>query len=199
MQLPRQLVASNMLARILLHRLQGQRCVATGRYHRRHPAAITLIRHTHYQAVENIRIGFQSLLDLLGKYLFPTGVDAVGAAAKDSDGIVLFQPGLVPQQQPGLAIHLDDGLRSLDRVVVVAHRYVAAAGEDAHFPRSHVAVRLALHIADHRHEIALGDIAQTLALLAATVQAHVAALRRAEGIADEHIGKVPLERLLLAG
>ena len=56
---------------------------------------------------------------------------------------------------------------------------------------------LALHVGYHRHEFALGDVAQSLALLAAAVQAHVAALGGAEGVGDKDVGEMLLEGLLL--
>src|SRR3546814_5299045 len=61
-------------------------------------------------------------LDLLWIDLLPSGVDAVGTASQEGEPFALLDPGVVAGDRVAHAVDLDERLRGLLRVLVVADR-----------------------------------------------------------------------------
>src|SRR5882724_3723889 len=78
----------------------------------------------------------QRALDLFGVDLLPAGVHARVAAAEQGYRAVFLDPRPVARHRVALAVHRGEHLGGLHRVLVVAERYVPAAGQLACLPRT---------------------------------------------------------------
>src|SRR5581483_1655783 len=103
---------------------------------RRHALAEAVVGHAEDQRVEHVRMRLERAFDLFGEDLLATGVHARVAAAEEGYRAVLLDPRPVAGHRVTLPVHLGEHLGGLDRVLVVAERDMAAAGQLAGLPRS---------------------------------------------------------------
>ena len=75
---------------------------------RGHPLAEPLVGHADDERVEDVRVGLERALDLLGEHLLAAGVDARVAAAEQRDRAVLLEPGEVAGHDVAHAVDLDE-------------------------------------------------------------------------------------------
>ena len=132
----RRLVRRDLRAAVRVE-LRDRRGATLARLHDRgDPLAPPLVGHADHEHVEHVRVRLEHAFDLFGEDLLAAGVDDDRAAPEQRDLTVGLDRREVARDRVPHAIDLDERLRAALRVVVVAERDVAGAGDATDLARN---------------------------------------------------------------